>query len=217
MKNLNWISRRIAFDSKKSFSVFIFRIAALAVALSVSVMIITMSVMNGFQKEVSQKVFNFWGHIDITNFDSGLRFDVEATPVNRNNDFLSMLDSLPEVKHVQAYANKAGIIKANNEIEGIILKGMDYDFNPEFMADYLIDGSSMLIDSTTRSNDIIISSSTADRLNLTVDERIEIWFIQDPPRVRKLTIKGFYKTGLEEFDKLFAYADFKNILRLIDW
>ena len=128
-----------------------------------------------------------------------------------------MIDSIPEVRHVQAYANKAGIIKANNEIEGIVLKGMDSDFDPSFMTDYLVSGNPIEIDTSKRSNDIIISKTTADRLMIEIDDRIEVWFIQDPPRVRKLTVKGIYKTGLEEFDKIFAFMDIKHIQRLNDW
>ncbi len=145
-----FIARRVATSGQQSFSRLIIRIAVIAVALSVAVMIIATALIAGFKKEISSKIFGFWGHIHIT--DTSINRNLlDSNPVSTDQPFYPSLDTLGPigytlqteilgrevsqelqtkggVEHIQVYALKPGIIKAKEEIEGIILKGVGRDF-----------------------------------------------------------------------------------------
>lgn len=124
---------------------------------------------------------------------------------------------MPGVKHIQVYANKPGIIKTKNEIESIVVRGFGTDFDTSFLSKCMESGKILQPGDTSHPRKIMLSSSTATRLNLKTGDDIIIYFIQQPPRVRKFKIEGIYKTGLEEFDKLYALSDIADIQQLNNW
>ncbi len=210
-----FIARKILFNAPKSFSRYIVSIAIAAVALSLSVMILATALVSGFQQEISGKVFGFWGHVHITKFGFGKSF--EDNPVSIHESSLRHLDTLDNVRHAQVFANKAGIIKTQDQIEGIILKGVGRDFDWDFFKKYLVKGEVFSTTDTAVSRNILISSQTASRLSLDTGNAINIYFIQNPPRVRRLVVSGIYNSGLEEYDKYYALVDIRHVQRLNDW
>lgn len=210
-----FIVRKLALNQSPSFSRFIIRIAVAAVALSLTVMIVATSMVRGFQKEIKQKVYGFWGHIHVTKFNADREQDAEPLSIDR--DFYPSIEDRKGIEHVQMYANKAGIIKAKKQIEGIILKGVGKDFSWEFFQEYLVKGKIFKVTDTSTKDKVVISQYTADRLNLEVGDPFLVYFIQDPPRVRKLTITGIYDSGLGEFDKFYALVDIGHIRDLNGW
>jgi len=210
-----FIVKKLALNPSPSFSRFIIRIAVAAVALSLTVMIVATSMVRGFQKEIKQKVYGFWGHIHVTKFNADRKQDAEPLSIQR--DFYPSLEDQEGIEHVQAYANKAGIIKSNEQIEGIILKGVAPDFNWQFFREYLVAGEIFQVTDTSAKDQVVISRYTADRLHLEVGDPFLVYFIQDPPRVRKLTISGIYDSGLGEFDKFYALVDIGHIRDLNGW
>ncbi len=218
MKTERFIANRIAFKGSKSFSRLIIRIATAAIAISVAVMIIAASLIKGFQHEISEKMFGFWGHIQITKYDRNYSF--ENSPVSGHQDFLAALDTMPGIAHVQTFATKSGIIKTKDLIEGIVLKGISNDFNPDFLNKYLVSGRALSLVSDSMSDDILLSVSTAQRLNLHSGDQAIIHFI-DPAtartRFRAFHICGLYNTGLEEYDRLFALVHIRQIRSLNKW
>lgn len=210
-----FIARKILFNAPKSFSRYIVSIAIVAVALSLSVMIVATAMVSGFQKEISSKVFGFWGHIHITKFGFGKSF--EDNPVSINEPFYPSLDTFNNVRHIQVFANKAGIIKTSDQIEGIILKGVGRDFDWNFFRNYLVKGDVFSTTDSSESRKILISSQTSTRLVLDTGDIISIYFIQNPPRMRRLEISGIYNSGLEEYDKYYALVDIRQVQRLNDW
>ncbi|OPZ98953.1 MAG: Lipoprotein-releasing system transmembrane protein LolE [Bacteroidetes bacterium ADurb.Bin408] len=202
-------------QSRGSFSKNAVLIAILSVALGLSVMIIAVAIVTGFQNEIAQKVIDFGAHIQINNFDNNL--SLESKPINKNNESLEILKNNPEIKHTQVFALKYGIIKTENQIQGTVVKGIDKDFDWQNLEGKIIEGSSFNIEDSTSSNKTIISSTIANLLEIKKGDKIQIWFIQDPPRVRSLEVCGIYYTGLEEIDKVFIFADIKHIQKLNDW
>lgn len=216
-----FISRRIVKNKASSFSRLIVVIARIAIALSLAVMIVSFSMVNGFRQTISDKIYGFWGHINISK--QSLRNSYDDLPINRNPEFISSIENINGVENVQVYARKAGIIKTKTDIEGIIAKGISDDFNWEHFSKYITEGRSIQFSDTLSSRDIMISKSTSDRLHLKSGDTTVLYFI-DPgnngdysPRARELYICGVYNTGLEEFDKLFALVDIKQIQRLNNW
>ncbi|NJK96948.1 MAG: ABC transporter permease [Bacteroidales bacterium] len=201
-------------EAKRYVSRSIVRFASVSIALGLAVMIITVAVVTGFKNKITHKVFGFGSHIQIVNFDSNTSF--ETIPITRNNAVVEEIQKLPDVKHIQAFSTKPAIIKTSSEIQGIVLKGVDKDFDWTFFRENLISGKVIDIsDSVT--NNILISKHIASLLKLKTGDDIAMYFIQDPPRMRRLTISGIYETGLEEFDKLFVIGDIKHIIKLNDW
>jgi lipoprotein-releasing system permease protein len=215
-----FIARRIAFNEQKSFSRFVIRLSITATVISVMVMIVTLAFAGGFQKTISEKVFSFWGHIRIHNFEAQRVSIAEETPITRNDSITNLIKTFPEVKSIQAYATKNAILKTSENIEGVLFKGVESNYNFRNIDKFLVKGKWISFSDTAYSNQINLSESMAKELKLDVGDQLLIFFIQSggaSPRPRKLTIAGIYKTGIEEYDKLIAIGDLKLIQRLNNW
>ena len=215
----SFIARRIAFNQQKSFSRFIIRLSVTATVISVAVMIITLSFVNGFQETVSNKVFSFWGHVRV-----GYRQPMKATiaeeePIQANDSLVKSIKKHSEVKSVHPFATKYAILKAPEEIEGVLVKGLDQSYDIQHMKSFMKQGRWIQFNDSTYSREIVISSFTAQQLGLKLNDRVLIYFIKPDGRLRpdKLTIVGIYKTGIEEYDKTYAIGDLKLIRKLNNW
>jgi len=213
-----FIASHIVSGNKANFSKPIVRIAVISIALGIAVMIISVAIVTGFQKEIRDKVIGFGAHIQISNFDSNN--SLESTPVSKIQTFYPALDKQPGIRHIQVYATKAGIIRTSDEIQGVVLKGVGSDYDWSFFKNKIISGSALNISDTGKTNEVLISKILAGQLRLGVDSSLIMYFInegQSGPSVRKFKIHGIYETGLEEFDKLFVIGDIKHIQRLNQW
>ncbi len=178
-------------------------------------MIVAISILTGFKKEIREKVVGFGSHIQITNFDSNNSF--ETTPVSDTQAFIPKIRKIPGISHLQVFATKAGIIKTDEDIQGVVLKGIGPDYDWSYFRSCMVDGSVFTVSDTTIGNNVIISKKISDMLNLKKGDSFTMHFIQDPPRVRKFTISGIYETSLEEFDQIYVFCDIGHIKRLNGW
>lgn len=212
-----FIARRLIKDkeSRKQLSRSIVRIAVIGIALGLAVMIVTVATVTAFKKEIRSKVIGFAAHIQILNFDSNLSY--ETKPINRNQPFLGELRKTPGIRHVEVFALKPGIIKTKTDIQGVVLKGVDHDYDWTFFRKYLKDGTIIQPGDSLPSGQILISGYIARMLRLKTGDPVLMYFVQDPPRMRRFTIAGIYETGLEEFDKLYAVVDIRHIQKLNNW
>lgn len=215
----SFIARRIAFNQQRSFSRFIIRLSIAATVISVAVMIITLSFVNGFQETVSGKVFSFWGHLRV-----GYRQPMKATiaeeeAIQANPALVKSISAMPEVKTVHAFATKYAILKTNTEMEGVLVKGLDSTYDTAHFKPFLMEGRWVQFNDSTYSREIIVSQATAKQINLKLNDRVLIYFIRPDGTMRpdRLTIVGIYKTGIEQYDKTFAIGDMKLIRRLNNW
>lgn len=212
-----FIVRRMIGSRKegRSFSRSIVGIALFGIALSLAVMIVAVAIVTGFKKEISNKVTGFGAHIQILNMDSNLSY--ETAPIPGDLESVERVRQLKGIRNVQAFAIKAGIIKTGEEIHGAVLKGIDKQYDWSFIRKHLDEGELFQVSDTVRSNKVVLSGSVAKLLNLGVGDRFTMYFIQDPPRARTFTISGIYNTSLEQFDKLYIFADIKQVQRLNNW
>ena len=211
-----YIAKRLVHgDEKKSISRPIIKIAIAGIALGLAVMILAVSIVTGFKQEIRNKVIGFGSHIQIVNFDSNISY--ETQPVSKDQKFIPEIRQIPQVRHIQPFATKAGIINTRDDIQGVILKGIDADFDWTFFEQNMVEGQSLSIPETEISNEVVLSSSLASLLRLNVGDDFAMYFVQDPPRARRFTISGIYDTGLEELDRTFVIADLRHIQRLNDW
>ena len=198
-----------------SFSRPINVIAIVGIAMGLAVMILAVAILTGFKKQIREKVVGFGSHIQIMNFDSNISF--ETAPISDTQKFIPRIKQIRGIEHVHVFATKAGIIRTDEDIQGVVLKGIGSDFDWSYFKSNMVDGSVFTVTDTGRTDKVIISKKISDMLRLKTGDSFAMLFIQDPPRMRKFTISGIYETSLEEFDKMYVYCDIGHIKRLNGW
>lgn len=228
-----WVARRLMTSGGGGFTRIILWIATGAVALSVAVMILSMALMTGFKSEITRKMFGFWGHIHISDPRSIRSY--EALPFRYDTAMIESIRSIRQVMptdeairegepnvssmggvhHVQAYIYLPGIITHENQMEGIVLKGVGDDFDWQSINQYREGDAAW---TGIASDEIIISRVTADRLKLAIDDKLILHFVREGKQLqRRFIIKGIYKTGLEENDAKFALASISRVRDILGW
>ena len=212
-----FIAKRLIKGEKQgvSFSQPINIIAIVGIAAGLAVMIIAVAILTGFKQQIREKVVSFGSHIQITNFDSNISY--ETTPISDTMRFISEIKKMSGIKHVQKFAIKAGIIKTDTEIQGVVLKGISSDYDWSYFSSALVDGSVFTVTDTGRIDNVVISKKLSEMLSLKTGDSFAMHFVQDPPRMRRFTISGIYETSLEEFDKIYIFCDIGHIRRLNGW
>ncbi len=216
MKLELFIAQRLyrARNGEKHLSKPAVTIAQWGVAVGIIVMIASISIVIGFKHEIREKVIGFGGHIQIRNYDTGNNGEMPVTATKEEQERLARI---PGVMHIQGCINKPGLIVAGNEYEGVMLKGIGKEYDISFFSEHLEEGEIPMFSDTIASNKIVISRNIAERVNAHIGDKINIYFIQDGVRARRMTIAGIYNTNLCELDNLIAITDIYTTRRLNSW
>jgi lipoprotein-releasing system permease protein len=230
LKVASFIANRLAFNQssgpggRRSFSRFIIRLSIAATVISVAVMIITLSFANGFQATVSQKVFSFWGHIHVQEKQPYKALITEEIPIIKDDELVKKIKKNAEVKSIHPFATRYAMLKTKDEMEGVLVKGLDSTYNFDHIRPFIKEGRPIQFNDSPYSREIMLSAYTADQLKLKVNDRILIYFIrpdnstsENKIRPDRLTVTGIFKTGIEEYDRTFAIGDLRLIQRLNNW
>lgn len=210
-----FIAKRIHFrQDRKNVSRPAVRIAILGIAIGLAVMLIALSIVLGFKQEIRNKTIGFGGHIQITNFDSNNTY--EMAPISLNDSLKNGIASIKGVRHIQPFATKPGIIKTDDQFQGIVLKGIDRNFDWNFFKVNMVDGDTLNVKDSLQ-NKVVISKHLADLFKLKTGDSFFTYFIQDQIRARKFTISGIYSTNFIEYDKLFILTDIRQVQNLNQW
>ena len=216
-----FIANRVARDKqyKSSVSAPIIKIAIAAIAISMIMMIVAIATGTGLQRKIKEKVAAFNGHIQVYNFDTNTS-NTSLNPVSTAQDFYPEFTSVDGIDHIQAIANKGGIIRTEKTFEGIIAKGVGKEYRWEYMNDFLIAGR--IPDYTSKLNEeVLISNYLANRLELNVEDTFFAFFLRDGnsnnPNTRVFKIVGIYDSGFQEFDASYLFVDIRHIQRMNKW
>jgi len=214
--NLSYfIAKRISFKRTGGFTGTIHRIAVASIAIGLAIMIVSFMILGGFQNVIANKVFTFTGHYQVHQFTLSNAF--EEPPTSTNSEFYSQYSQLDVIRHVQVYATKPGLLKGEEEVEGVIMKGIGPEFDTLSFGSALINGRFIRFPEEGASNEIILSGKIANKLKLDVGDKVIMYFVQDPPRYRNFDIVGIYETFLEDFDDKIILGDIQTIRNLNGW
>lgn len=210
-----FISQRIQKTKSESFTSTVVKVGVASIAIGLAVMIISFAILVGYKQAIKDKLFSLSSHIQVSKIT--LNQSYEETPMPIKTNFYNNYLQNKQIRHVQAVGNKAGMLKSSEELAGIIIKGVGKDYDWQTFSQNLIEGKRITFADTSFSNEVIISKRIATRLKIKLSDEVLIYFIQTPPRVRKVRVVGIYETGLEEFDKNFIIGDLALVQKMNEW
>ncbi len=210
------IANRMLGRDEHNFSRPLVRIATITIALGVVVMILALCILRGFQREITNKVVGFGSHISIRSY--GWVNDYDEMPISLSSSELAALRAIPGVNGVYPYAYKGGMMKTDDQILGIILKGLSPEADTNFFSANMIRGSLPVMNDSTASNEIAISQRIAQRMMVDTGSRVATYFWSgNNYRARNFRVAGIYKTDLNEFDDHYIIGDIRQVQRLNQW
>lgn len=212
-----FIANRTAHQAASDKPNVMVRIATASVAIGVAVMIVTMAVVMGFKEEIARKMSGFTSHVQLTYIRSSN--SLESAPIQRSENIEEMIRSMEGFRAMSVYALKGGVIKSNEGVAGLVLKGVDGDYDYSFFAEALVEGVLPRVADSVRYKEILLPKVVADRLNLAVGDRVEMLFVESDalPRRDRFKVCGLFSTGMDEMDKTLALTDIRNVQRLSGW
>ena len=209
---------RIIKPGKGSFSGPIMLISILSLVLGMSVMIISVVVLTGFKKEIREKVSGFTGHIHITKYNANN--SLERPPIFIDSLNLDEISSLNTVLHIQPFITKAAILRTDDEIHGVMVKGVNAKFDSTFFSENMVEGRMPRIYSDKKTNEVLVSRTMANLLHLQLNDLLRVYFVNNNTgkiRGRRFSISGIYHTSVEEFDERLLIADMRHLQKLNNW
>jgi lipoprotein-releasing system permease protein len=214
--NLSYfISSRINNANKGSFSSLIHKIAVASIGFGLAVMIVSFLILRGFQQTITDKVVSFGGHLQVTRYTFGNMY--AENPISNKLDFYQNPQDYPYIEHVQQFAYKPGLLKTQDEVLGVLLKGVGKKFDRERFLPNMLEGTFPSMEDTAVSNQVVISQRIANQLRLEVGNDVIMYFVQNPPRFRRLNVAGIYSTGMEDYDESLILGDIDLVRQLNNW
>lgn len=210
-----------------SFSATVTRVGVASIALGLAILIVAFAVLFGYKNTIQQKIFLFGAHLQVGKFTNNYSYEESAIPLDTK--LYRERERIPGVRHVQAVALKAGILKTKDELSGVVLKGVGSDYDWNLLRESLVAGTVPVVGADSAagkpnpgSTQLLISQYMAKQLQARVGDSIPLYFLGGQsqgglPRARKMTVVGIYDTGLEEVDKTIALGDIRLVQRLNNW
>jgi len=207
-----FLAKRITLSGQRTFSKLIVRVTIGALTLAIMAIIMAVAILNGFKGEITEKQRGFFGDIIILKNDRNDSY--VRTPISLDKEQIARIEQIPNIEAVYPFATKAGIINVKGEVEGVLLKGIDQNYDQEFLAKTIVEGNSINFEASDAENQLLISTLTANRLNLKVGDDFIMYFIQEPVRKRKFVVKGIFTTNSEDLDKIYVIGALSLIRKL---
>lgn len=187
-------------------------IAKTGIAVGLAVMLVAVCVIVGFKSEVRDKIVGFGGHVQINNLEQMQPY--EPLAIGIDDTLINSLAAFPNVKHIQRYSVKPGMIKTEKAFQGMVLKGVGQDYDLSFLRFHLIGGEFPNFTDSITSNQVVVSQAMAEQLELNLGDKLDTYYIENEIRIRRLSIVGIYCTGFTEYDSYFLFTDLHTVNRL---
>lgn len=190
-------------------------ISTLGVAIGVAVMLISVSVALGFQKEVQGKLLGFGAHIQVFSYENlGAE---EMKPIVVDKPLMERISRIPGVSHVQRFCLKPGMLKTDDSFRGVVFRGVGQEYDTRFLAEHLVDGEIPHLSDSASSGSLLISQQLAQQLHLKVGSSVYAYFFEKTVRARRFHVSGIYSTHLTDFDSQIAFTDLHTVHALLGW
>lgn len=215
MRTEFYIARRLSNRRDGNKAGVMERVATIATAVSLAVVIVTLSVVVGFKEELNAKISGSVSDVVITAPES--RGVVSSRAIKRNETIEQLLTD-ERIEHYSAYRSKEGVVKSDENIVGVLLKGIDSLYNLDFYRESLTAGELPRLTGDPRSKDILMSQSIARKMDAEVGDRVEMVFIDANGSVLRdrFAISGIYRTGVDALDNAYIITDIRNVARLYE-
>ena len=211
-----YIAKKINSEENHKNSSPAVKIATIGVALGVATMILALAIVIGFKNRVAEKAIGFASHVRITGITDQLY--TNTLPIAVDDSICNILKTSPNVISIGRCAEQSAVLKTDKEFSGVILKGIDVDYENSFFRNSLVSGSLPALSDSTQSNEILLSENIASKLQLRVGENILCYFINNEKvKVRKFNISGIYNTNFVEYDSFYALCDLKVLQSVNNW
>jgi lipoprotein-releasing system permease protein len=212
-----FIAKKLYFNhqSDRRISKLAIQIATVGVTIGLAIMILSICILLGFKNELSNKIVGFGSHIQILNTNAST--SPESFSIVTDAKFRKKITQAGNVKHVQRFSNKLGIIKNDEDFKGIMLKGIAEEYDANFLRSHLIKGQIPTFSKTKHKNDIVISQLIANEMKLKVGDRLYAYFFEKSIRTRLFHIVGIYQTNMNQFDESMIIANLYAVNQLNGW
>lgn len=191
------------------------KVSIAGIIIGMVVMLISIATGMGFQKEIREKIIGFGSHIQVVSYDFNLSY--ETNPINRDSLLEKQLSEVPGILHIQRFATKPGILKTNNQMQGMILRGVGPEFDWSFFRTIIKEGDTLTLSDDKTSSGILISDDVAKMLQLKVGDKAPMYFFEDQIRARNFRVAGIFDSNLPDLDKTFILCDIRQVQRLNNW
>jgi lipoprotein-releasing system permease protein len=212
------IARRYLSKQKGSFSSFIIKLAIIATALSVSVMVLSVCIIGGFKSTIREKIYSFWGHVLVVPYNDNPANIISPKPINFNDNLINFIRKDSNVSSVSKFVVRPSIIQSKGQMEGLRLKGVDETF--QFPKSLQVTGNGINFSDSDYSRQVILSRTTANKLLIQINDEVLFYFLETGstmPRIRKMKVVGFYHTGMEDVDQYLAICDIRLLQHINNW
>ena len=213
-----FIAKRIYSDKgdKRKVSRPAIHIATAGVAIGLAVMILTVSVVLGFKHTIRDKVIGFGSHIQVANFLTMQSSD--PYPICIDDSIMRVIKGIEGVAHVERFALTQGILKTDEDFLGISFKGIGPEYDLSFIKSNLKSGSLPSFSDSANKGNLLLSSATADKMNLKTGDKVYAYFISDTGvKMRRFTVSGIFQTNMSQFDNSLCFTDLYTARKLNNW
>ncbi len=209
MSYSTFIARRyLQSRQNDGFISFITSIAILGVTLGTAALIISLSVLGGFEREITEKVIAFTSHVQISGFRN--------QPLSNYTENVALIaDSVAGVKSVGPIASREVLIRYKQTVDGILLKGVDPTRDVSTTARYIVEGSYDIDREAGTLPKLVIGKKLAAKLDVRLGDKVTVFgtarlMESGQMRVMQLIVTGIYESGMSDYDDLYAFTSLQD-------